>query len=248
MLFKNKSNQPNIAITAASYGGRLSILAIKLAVRLAGGNPIVVSVSEPMEALNEMQGLILAGGSDVDPKLYGETGDGRLTYNFERDHLEQICASHALSRGIPILGICRGAQMLNIVGGGTLHQNLSDAYEGFLPTRSLVAKMFERRKIKFQRASTLSAIFSHERNMSVNSIHKQGIDQVAKGFRPVAVDRLGIIQAIETKDPLHFAVGVQWHPELMIYSRQQRSLFEAFVRACKNPNPMLNFEPSVSRT
>lgn len=247
MLSSNRKQKPKIAITTSDTGNKTAVLALKLAVRLAGGRPVVISPSNPRNSVDDLQGFILSGGADIDPKLYGQEGDGRLMYDFERDHMEYNCAAMALSRGIPILGICRGAQMLNVIGGGSLHQNLSEAYGGFLPTSSLLAKVAERRSIKLADNGTIPAVFCWKDKLWVNSIHKQGIDKVADGYRAVAFDELGIIQAIESKDPLHFAVGVQWHPEFMLYSSQQRQLFSTFIDACASPSPTQSFEPAVSQ-
>lgn len=246
MFAKQHKQAPLIAITTSEHGNKAAVAAITLAVRLAGGQPFTVSSSKNTQRVRSAQGIILAGGTDINPALYGDLPRRDFQYDGGRDALELDCAKHALQAKLPIMGICRGAQMLNIASGGTLHQNLSEAYEGFLPTRSLSAKMFERRAIQVKKDSQLAAVMEWPANLWVNSIHKQGMHEIGKGLKVVAHDALGVVQALESIDPMHFAVGLQWHPEFLIYSARQRKLFDMLVNQASNPSAMQSFEGAVS--
>lgn len=246
MFIRRLKQSPRIAITTAERGNKTAVAAIKLAIRMAGGQPITVSSTRNTDQIRSVQGLVLAGGTDINPALYGGVPRTDFQYDVNRDALELDCAKFAMQAKLPVIGICRGAQMLNVAAGGSLHQNLSEAYEGFLPTRSLAAKIFERRAIEVSKGSQLAAVMGSPSKLWVNSIHKQGIHEIGNGLKVVARDALGVVQALEATDPMHFAVGVQWHPEFLIYAAKQRKLFEMLVDQASNPSSMQSFEGAVT--
>jgi len=144
-----------------------------------------------------------------------------------RDAFEHRWLDHALSREIPVFGICRGAQLVNIHLGGTLHADIGPLL-GELPRPRTV---LPRVTIDVAKDSRLASHLGATR-LSVNALHHQSVKAPAAGFEIVARDRDGIVQAIE--EPRHrFLVGVQWHPEYMPQHRLQRNLFESFVSACR---------------
>mgnify|MGYP001342442943 CR=1 FL=1 len=133
----------------------------------------------------------------------------------------------ALARNIPILGICRGAQMLNVALGGTLDQ---DAWQTF-GRESEIRTILPRRRIDVLDDTHLARI-AGQADMDVNALHSQAVNRLGDGLRVSARDENGMIQAVERiRDP--FAIGVQWHPEHLFYARRQRAIFRALVVAAR---------------
>ncbi|MEL6680597.1 MAG: gamma-glutamyl-gamma-aminobutyrate hydrolase family protein, partial [Pseudomonadota bacterium] len=142
-----------------------------------------------------------------------------------RDALEHRIIGEAMAANMPVLGICRGAQMLNIALGGTLYQS---AYEVFTESRKMWT-VLPRRTVEIMPESRFARLAGTE-PMSVNALHSQAVDRLGDGLRVVARDTGGMVQAIEREsDP--FAIGVQWHPEHLPYARRQRRLFAGLVEA-----------------
>jgi len=141
---------------------------------------------------------------------------------------------------VPVLGICRGAQLMNIARGGNLHQDLRPLRNN-TPNRNTI---FRIKDALIESGSRLADIVGGER-LRVNSLHNQAIDAIAEPFRLAALDRDGFTQAIEHPQHL-FMIGVQWHPEYLPYAARQRKLFAAFARAVKaarNTLPAARPEP-----
>ncbi|MCW8194408.1 gamma-glutamyl-gamma-aminobutyrate hydrolase family protein [Proteobacteria bacterium 005FR1] len=148
----------------------------------------------------------------------------RQGYDPKRDQLEQRLIRQALENGIPVLGICRGAQLINVVLGGSLHQNIAEFYDEEPHVRSLLP----RKRIEIQEGSHLQAILQCQR-CQVNALHNQAIANLGRDVKIVARDTAGVVQAIEyTEAP--FAIGVQWHPEYLPQIPQQQLLFKQMVR------------------
>ena len=145
-----------------------------------------------------------------------------------RDDFEERCLIHAIENDLPVLGICRGAQFINIHFKGTLHQGLDDFYgeKGNLDT------VFPRKRVHIDRETRLHRIFDDD-DILVNSLHNQAVDRLGSGLRVCARDRADVVQAIEdTSHP--FLVGVQWHPEYLPLVRTQQKLFRELVRCAKS--------------
>lgn len=175
-----------------------------------------------------LDGLVLQGGADVSPSTYGEAplapqwaGD-RL-----RDVYEMELVHEFIEAGKPVLGICRGAQLLNIHGGGTLHQDLS----GFYTERPNRWTVFPRKRIVVQPQSRLRVTLGCGR-CEVNSLHRQAVDALGEGLAIVACDERGVVQGIEHSSR-RFWIGVQWHPEYLPQVPEQRRLFAALVAAAR---------------
>ena len=150
--------------------------------------------------------------------------DGRRL-DVERDSLERRVLDDALARDLPVLAICRGAQLLNVHCGGTLFTDLRAFYEEVPQIRSVLPK----KPIDIDPRSLLASLLGTTR-CRVNAIHSQAIRSVGRGLSVVARERVGIVQAVE--QPGHrYRIGVQWHPEYMPQHRGQRRLFEALVEA-----------------
>ncbi len=177
-----------------------------------------------------LDGLLLAGGVDVDPSLYGEPPHARLgRVERDRDDLELALTREAAARGVPILGVCRGAQVLGVAFGGKLHQDLPSD----LGTRVHAAEgdAAARHRVRLAAGSRLRGILETD-EVEVNSFHHQAISVVASGLRAVAWSEEGVIEGVES-EPGGFLIGVQWHPEQMSESEPARRLFAAFVKAAE---------------
>jgi putative glutamine amidotransferase len=184
---------------------------------------------EPALLLDRIDALVLAGGSDVDPATYGaprhpETSGTRP----ERDRFEVSLARAALERQMPVLGICRGMQVLNVARGGTLHQHLPDL-GGEIEHRQQLAGPRTTHEVELSSTSRLARLLGLE-TLAVNSFHHQAIDALGGELHVVGRAADGVIEAVETSGP-GFVVGVQWHAEGLVERPEQLTLFEALVRA-----------------
>ncbi len=222
--------RPNIGITRnESQKISVSYMALWLAIRLAGGRPRILSRHEHDVPVH---GLILGGGTDIYPELYQQLPKENYQYDRARDARELKWLKYADHAKIPVIAICRGAQLLNVFNGGTLHMHVSDAYKDTDYPRTMLGQLFFRKMIRIKEHSLLYKLF--EKSMlSVNSIHKQAIDIVGKGLVATAHEKNGVIQCIERLDH-PFYIGVQFHPELLIYKRSYRKFFRKFVAAVRN--------------
>ena len=198
------------------------------AVEEAGGRPLLVPPSNEgiEETLDSLDAIVFSGGSDLDPAHYGEEPHPE-TFGIreERDRAELELMKAALERDMPVLGICRGVQVLNIARGGNLIQHLPEivGHEGHKhdPPGS-----FSDHDVEIEPDTTLAKILGDRHPMK--SHHHQGLDAVGKGLRVSAHAEDGSIEGVE--DPEHrFAVGVLWHPE----AGEDRKLFQALVEQAR---------------
>jgi putative glutamine amidotransferase len=199
----------------------------RLAVWRAGGKAIKVTAKQrpPIETLD---GLIIGGGDDIDARLYGGELSVDVRIDPERDELELDYLASATTRDIPILGVCRGAQILNVFHGGTLHHDIYGAYAGLQRRRTPLPRL----PIEIEQDTQLAAILGQDA-CRVNALHHQSVDRPGKGFLVAARDRDGVVQAICRKgQPL--CLGVQWHPEFLVFDSGQQNLFRALVDAARN--------------
>jgi len=217
-----------IGITKPKTGDDLAYMAIRAAVYMAGGRSMKLSTGTSWRDAN-IDGLIIGGGADVFPPHYGQMAVEGAQYDEGRDEMEMYWARKARDSNLPSLAICRGAQLMNVAHGGTLHQDLCVVYENTdYPTTPLGHALF-RKPISLKPHSRIADIVGRKK-MRVNSIHKQAIDTLGDGLTASAVEDNGIIQAIEddTKD---FYLGVQFHPEFLIHRPTFRRIFKRFVTA-----------------
>ncbi len=191
------------------------------AVATAGGSPVLIPLNLNEGALRSvyerLDGLLLAGGGDLDPKHYGEAIHEKCGQPDEaRDIVELTLARWSLAEGLPVFGICRGIQVMNVAAGGTLHQDIASQVPGSLkhdywpgyPRNSLP------HQVTVNDDSHLAAILG-QCQVAVNSMHHQAVKDLAPRFRVVARATDGLIEAIEDDDH-PFAVAVQWHPEELV--------------------------------
>lgn len=207
------------------------------AVMQAGGIPVVIPVGLPEEDLQaafaRVDGLLLTGGGDIDPSRFNGPSHPRI-YDIDpaRDTLEIGLARLAAERSKPFMGICRGIQVMNVALGGTLYTDITDQLDGALRhdyypniPRDMLAH-----SISVIAGSRLAKILGGRETLTVNSLHHQGIQQVAAGLRIAAHAPDGLVEAVEL--PGHpFGLGVQWHPEWLQEHAPHRALFRALIRA-----------------
>lgn len=203
------------------------------AVRRAGGVPVLVppGVLAVAELLAVLKGLILPGGGDMDPACYGGCQHETIyMVDAERDALELALVRAACDRGLPLLGICRGTQVINVALGGTLIEHLPQLVGEQVPHRSPPRKPTEH-TVRVKRGSRLAAVLG-QTDFACASWHHQAIRDVAPGLEVVAHAPDGTIEGVE-KPGQQWLIAVQWHPEMTATpdSIHQR-LFDEFVRVC----------------
>lgn len=224
-----RKRRPQIGVTTSAGKDYFMWQCTRLGVWLAGGRATRFSEHQT-DGYELCDGYIISGGADIDPACYGQENTASVGVEPGRDVLEQAVIRHAFAQHKPLLGICRGAQMINVVRGGTLYQNVRDIHEGFVPTTSMLGKIFGRRKVNIIHEGKLSKLLGGRRSLMVNSIHHQAVHELGEGVIASATDELGIVQGTElTRPEAQFAVGVQWHPEFLLYRRAGRALFRALV-------------------
>jgi len=202
------------------------------AVRTAGGLPVIlapVRTGAIDELLDRLDGICLSGGPDLHPANYGASEHPELgPTEPELDRFELALARRAVIRGMPVLGICRGAQVLNVARGGTLHQHVPDLGP-VLSHRQGVAASRTSHRVTLD-ADSLLARVTGATDLSVNSFHHQAVDELGRGLRVVGRSGDGLIEAIEGI-ATGFALGVQWHAECIVDRPEGRALFEALIEA-----------------
>lgn len=218
---------PHIGVTAARHGGWWMWQFNRLALHLAGARAIHIRPQNPV-ALDELDGLLIGGGDDIGIELWRGSAVPAIMIEPERDRLERDLVHRAVERGMPLLGICRGAQMINVALGGTLHEEIGPIF-GTAPHRRI---LLPRLMVEMSAGSRLARLIGSAR-LRVNALHHQAIDRPGAGLRAVGHDREGIVQAIERAKAGGFLYGVQWHPEFQISDRRQRRLFAALGRAAR---------------
>lgn len=202
------------------------------AVKAAGGVPVLLPHEPELAAdyLALVDGLIVSGGGfDIDPALFGaSTRHPSVTTKDRRTAFELRAAEGALSRDMPLLGICGGAQLLNVALGGTLIQDIPDEVPKALPHRQKNPRNEPSHPVAVAEGSLLARLAGVSR-LEVNSAHHQAVKAAGRGLAVCALAPDGVVEGIE--DPRRrFCLGIQWHPEFAI-SAADRAIFRAFVEA-----------------
>jgi putative glutamine amidotransferase len=199
------------------------------AVERAGARPLLVPPSEEgiEETLDALDALVFTGGSDIDPELYGEQPHPEtFGVHPERDRAELALLNAALERDMPVLGICRGSQVLNVARGGDLHQHLPELV-GHERHKHDPPGVFVDHDVRIEPDTQLARVVGHE--LPVKSHHHQGFRRLGAGLVEAAHAEDGTVEAVE--DPSRrFAVGVLWHPE----AGDSMKLFEALVHEARS--------------
>ncbi|MEW5762797.1 MAG: gamma-glutamyl-gamma-aminobutyrate hydrolase family protein [Bacillota bacterium] len=207
------------------------------AVERAGGLPVLLPPLEPevgvAGVLGLLEGLLLSGGGDLDPVHFGEEprpGTGEIAP--ERDAFELALTRAALAAGLPVFGICRGIQVLNVAAGGSLWQDLGEGGKSLLKHMQDAPRWYPTHAVNIAPGSRLGRILGKDR-LRVNSLHHQAVREPAAGLRVVARADDGVVEAVEGDGPA-FVLGVQFHPECL-WEREPLflNLFAALVEAAR---------------
>ena len=250
-------SKPLIGVTGPDEGGGAAWFFTAVSVLLAGGLPERITPNRPA-TMDRLDGLILGGGADVEPKNYGQeriekavlAKDKRTIFEWflsilffpvywiaryfrhtksapidtARDKLELTLLNDALKQGKPVLGICRGMQLMNVHFKGNLHQDI----RGFYTEQPQITSIFPKKRVKIKQGSKLESLLGTD-ICNVNALHNQAIDDPGEGVELVAREvHTDIVQAIEHPG-YPFVIGVQWHPEYLIQISRQRNIFENLV-------------------
>jgi len=206
----------------------------------AGAGPEEIAMLTARDAgrvrAQDFDGILLAGGEDVDPAFYGEEKKyDSVKMNRTRDEFEQNLLHKALDRRLPILGICRGAQLINVDFGGTLYQDLGeDIVPEFEHQQAEAGR--ERGDLTHTVTVTEPDSLLHQAvqgSCRVNSLHHQAIKRLGRGLKVSAHSEDGLVEAVEAADDYPFLLAVQWHPEELTEHAEQLSIFREFVAKCR---------------
>ncbi|MHB8628495.1 MAG: gamma-glutamyl-gamma-aminobutyrate hydrolase family protein [Aggregatilineales bacterium] len=208
------------------------------ALETAGGLPVLIpptSSSETLRAIYErVDGVLLIGGGDIDPELYGVSDNGGVelrSVSADRDTAEIALTRWAAHDDKPLFGICRGIQVMNVALGGTLYRHIPSDYQTAIDhdLDGVGSRRIEGHTVTVSPGTILAELLG-QTTVPVNSMHHQAIQALGTELTPVAIATDGLVEAVE-RHGSRFFVGVQWHPEeLYEYSAPMRRLFEGFIR------------------
>lgn len=213
--------KPVIGISCSIDGTTVEVgMTYIKSVRKAGGIPFIIPITtnekEIDEYLDRIDGLLMTGGEDVSPLLFGQEPSRFLGEVVpDRDFYDLVLIRKAVKRKIPVFGICRGIQCLNIAMGGDLIQDIPSEVENAIQHRQNGPRSYGSHTINIVKGSLVAKLLKTE-SIAVNSFHHQACGKIAKGFKVTAKAPDGIIEAIESEDGRSY--GVQFHPEGFVYS------------------------------
>ena len=220
--------KPVIAVTSGKRSAWIGCLPFRLALYLAGGRCRRVFPGSPVRP-GDVDGLILSGGRDIFPLHFRGAAKEGYRYNHRRDELELWWVGQARARDMPVLGVCRGAQLMAVAHQGSLHPAVRRAYRNARYPRHPASALYFRKVISLRAFSRIRGII-RAATLRVNSLHSQSIRHAGRGLVVTAREDNGVVQTIE--DPgRRFFVGVQFHPELLLYRRVFRRIFTDLVAA-----------------
>lgn len=206
-------------------------------VRRAGGSPVEVSVDDdPAAIVGRVDGVLLTGGGDIDPRHYGgQPHPAHVEAEPGRDAFEMALVKAAMAAGRPLFAICRGLQILNVALGGDLVQDIPTEVNGAVhhdvrePRYALAHEVWATQGSRF--STLMRDKLVDGESCQVNSRHHQAVRHLGQGLEVVATSPDGVVEAVEGPGP--FCLGVQWHPENFWRTGEFRPLFEGFVDACR---------------
>ena len=223
--------KPKIGIPAVDKSAINNFGNYKNAVEAHGGEVCFLGKNERI--FGEIDGLLLPGGGDIHPDYFNQEWHPNIKYvNEKRDDLELSIFEEADRKDIPIFGICRGIQIMNVAMGGDLYQDIKTVYPKEALTHPAVNRKDSKHTIEIASNSILFSLVG-ENVVEVNSAHHQALDVIGDGFVVTARSSDGIVEAIENPSR-RFMIGVQYHPERMLsspdFKEHRRKLFEAFIK------------------
>ncbi|WP_404402089.1 type 1 glutamine amidotransferase [Idiomarina seosinensis] len=218
------ADRPRVVVTGNARRWSPSWWCSWIALRLLGASPVRASVRHKVDLDETIDAVVIGGGDDISPSHYDQPAEHDGEYDPERDDLEIEWIKWSLQHGKPLLGICRGSQLVNVVLGGKLNQNIRELRKltynrpGLLPTK----------QVKLASDSRVSEVCG-KRKLRVNSLHSQIVSETGQQMKAVGWDLDGFIQASEHQQ--RHIIGVQWHPEYLFYVPSQLRLFR-WLLAC----------------
>lgn len=232
--------KPLIGIAPGYSGSMTSTLSRSYtdAVLRAGGIPVILpQVDNPAaaaEMVSRFDGIMLTGGLDLDPAYYGESVmNETVEIDAHRDTIDILYARAAMDAKVPVLAICRGEQLLNVVLGGSLYQDLPTQKPGDIAHRQKTDSKYPTHNINVVEGSKLYQIMG-KKTLEVNTLHHQAVKTPSDKVIVTAYSPDGIVEAYEGADKNQWLVAVQFHPEMLVRADDSwLALFEAFVKACR---------------
>lgn len=226
-LFRKKAQRPLIGVTRARDKGGFMTFLNRFALWRAGARSIELKPGQ-LDKLKDLDGLVIGGGDDVSPSLYGGDLALEVKVDPDRDQFEMAAIRHANGMGLPILGICRGSQLLNVFFKGSIIQDIYLVYK----TLPRMWTALPKKIVTTINGTKLNGILGCD-NCRVNSLHHQAVKDLGNGLSVAARDEHGVIQAIERQQG-PFTIGVQWHPEMLVFDKGQLGLFRSLVQAARS--------------
>jgi len=231
------ARRPVIAVTGPDSRYPVAWWATRLAIAISGGKAVRLTHRNfRLHQKEVFDGIIIGGGNDIDPGLYLGEDNGLSQLDPDRDAFEVEMIEHALQTHLPILGICRGAQLINVVLGGNLHTDIRGARHLTSNRRTPLP----RKTARLCGENKLFQILGSKR-VRINSLHQQAIDKLGEGLCISARDLDDFVQAIESTQH-RFLIGTQWHPEYLSYLGKQRKLFRALVEEAQKSTPEILYD------
>ena len=221
-----QGKRPLVGVSVSARAGWRIFPFFRWALWRAGGRAHRMRTGRAIRRVEQLDALIIGGGHDIGVELYGGKLLPHSTQDPERDALELALIAEAERRSLPILGVCRGAQLINVARGGTLHGDIYQTY----PAAKRIHTPLPRKEVRIEPDSRLAGILGPEPTR-VNALHRQSVDRLGEGLRAVAWDEHDIVQAVELVRGDRLVIGVQWHPEFLVFSRRDWQLFKALVQA-----------------
>ncbi|MCU4676128.1 gamma-glutamyl-gamma-aminobutyrate hydrolase family protein [Catenovulum sp. 2E275] len=219
---RSDQTKPIVGVTGNHKWFSPSWWCIKLGLILAGAKPKRISIVHQYP-LEQLDAIVISGGDDIHPELYGEEVDPDIYYDEARDQLESSAILYAFKHNLPMLGICRGYQLINVMAGGSLFSDIKSQRKLTSNKNQLLPK----KQVQLTTASKLAQLFNTNQ-IKVNSLHHQAVNKIGEGFNQTGQDLDGFTQAIEHQQKN--IIGVQWHPEYLLYLKSQRRLFNWLVK------------------
>ncbi len=231
------ASRPCVAVTGPDARPPVAYWATAFSVWLAGGVAVRLMPANYRQHRKEtFQAVIIGGGSDIDPGLYGADDKGIASIDPQRDAFEVEMIEHALNSHLPILGICRGAQLINVVMGGSLYADI----RGMRILTSNRRTLLPRKRAWLVGQGRLRPL-RKKCYWRINSLHHQAVYELGTSLKIAARDEDQFVQAVESTDS-RFILGVQWHPEYLPYLGYQRRLFRLLVDTAHHYRPKVLYQ------